>query len=83
MKTSTITNGFRRAGLLHDGEEDTATALLRVFDSDTDNEDLFGFESDNEGKKLRVDDVAILSLFVSDTGEEDFGGFSAQEDGGE
>ncbi|CAI5657487.1 unnamed protein product [Oreochromis niloticus] len=74
-----------RAGLLHDGE-DTATALQRVFDSDTDKEDFFGFESDNKGEKRRVNDVAILSLFVSDTGEEDFGGFRAQEeekDGGE
>lgn len=57
-----------------------------MFDSDTDNEDFFGFESNNEGEKQRVDDEAIRSLFVSDTGEEVFGGFSAQEeekDGGE
>ncbi|KAK5869129.1 hypothetical protein PBY51_010083 [Eleginops maclovinus] len=80
VKTSTITNGFRRAGLLRDEKEDTATALQRVFDSDTDNEEFFGFESDNEGETGRVDDEATLSLFVSDTEEEDSGGFSAQEE---
>lgn len=82
VKTSTITNGFRKAGLLRD-EEAAATAdeaLQRMFASDTDEEEFFGFESDNEGETGRVADEATLRLFVSDTEEEDFGGFSTQEE---
>ena len=51
-----------------------------MFDSDTDNEEFFGFESDNEGETGRVADEATLRLLVSHTEEEDFGGFSAQEE---
>ena len=79
VKTSTITNGFRKAGLLRDEEEGAATAdeaLQRMFDSDTDEEEFVGFESDNEGEG----DEAILGLFVSDTEEEDFVGFSTEEE---
>ncbi|KAJ8416957.1 hypothetical protein AAFF_G00328350 [Aldrovandia affinis] len=83
VKTSTITNGFRKAGLLRNEEEDAATAdegFQRMFDSDTDEEEFFGFERDNEGETGRVADEATLRLFVSDTEEEDFGGFSTQEE---
>ena len=79
VKTSTITNGFRKAGLLRDEEEEATTvdkAVQRMFDSDTDEEEFLGFE--NEGDT--VADKAILRLFVSDTKEEDFGGFSTQEE---
>ncbi|KAI4814369.1 hypothetical protein KUCAC02_003565 [Chaenocephalus aceratus] len=77
VKISTITNGFRKAGLLRDEEEDAATAeaLQRLFDSDSDEEEFVGFESDNEGER-RVANEATLSLFVSDTEDEDFGSFS-------
>lgn len=81
VKTSTITNGFRKAGLLRDEEEDAATAeaFQRLFDSDSDEEEFVGFESDIE-RERRVADEATLSLFVSDTEDEDFGGFSTQEE---
>ena len=81
VKTSTIINGFRKAGLLRDEEEDAATAeaLQRLFDSDSDKEEFVGFESDYEGVRS-VADKATLSLFVSDTEDGDFGGFSTQEE---
>lgn len=81
VKISTITNGFRKAGLLRDEEENAATAeaLERIFDSDTDEEEFFGFESD-EGETRKVANEAILRLFLSDTEDEDFGGFSTQEE---
>ena len=80
VKTSTITNGFRKAGLLRDEEEDAATAeaLQRLFDSDSDEEEFVGFDGDNEGESAARE--ATLSLFVSDTEDEDFGGFSTQEE---
>ena len=70
--------------LLRDEEEDAATAeaLQRLFDSDSDEEEFVGFDSDNEGER-RVADEATLSLFVSDTEDEDFGGFSTQEEDGD
>ena len=84
VKTSTITHGFRKAGLLRDEEEDAATAEApqRLFDSDSDEEEFVGFDSHNEGDR-GVADEATLSLFVSDTEDEDFGGFSTQEEDGD
>lgn len=72
VKKSTITNGFQKAGLLHD-EEDSASsrANLPRDESDTD--------SDNERETEEVCDEVILRLFDSDTEEDDFSGFSAQE----
>ena len=85
VKTSTIINGFWKAGLLRDEEEEdpaTAEALQRLLDSDSDEEEFVGFDSDNEGER-RVADEATLSLFVSNTEDEDFGGFSTQEEDGD
>ena len=83
VKTSTIINGFQKAGLLRDEEDaTTAEAPQRLFDSDSDEEEFVGFDSDNEGER-RVADEATLSLFVSDTEDEDFGGFSTQEEDGD
>ena len=69
MKKSTITNGFRKAGLLRD-KEDGAT-------SPRDESDI---ESDNERETERVADDAILRLFESDTEEDNFSDFSTQEE---
>ena len=83
VKTSTIINRFQKAGLLRDEEDaTTAEAPQRLFDSDSDEEEFVGFDSDNEGER-RVADEATLSLFVSDTEDEDFGGFSTQEEDGD
>ena len=74
-----------KAGLLRDEEDaaaGSAETLQRLFDSDSDEEEFVGFESDNLGER-RVADEATLSLFVSDTEDEDFGGFSTQEEDGE
>ncbi|KAJ8358499.1 hypothetical protein AAFF_G00433810 [Aldrovandia affinis] len=58
---------FRKAGLLRNEEEDAATAdegFQRMFDSDTDEEEFFGFERDNEGETGRVaGGEATLRLF--------------------
>ncbi|XP_072771606.1 uncharacterized protein [Nerophis lumbriciformis] len=73
VKTSTIINGFRKAGLLRrNDEEDGVTADEAGAVDSTDEEE--GFESENKGEG--VADDAILDLFFSDTDEEDFGGFS-------
>ena len=63
MKTSTITNGFRKAGLLCDEEDgtsdiesdnDTETVkvsdedILRLFNSDTEEEEFNGFSVQEE-----------------------------------
>ena len=67
MKKSTITNGFRKAGLLRDEENGTSTNLPR------DESDI---ESDNERETVKVSDEVILRLYNSDTEEDDFSGFS-------
>lgn len=56
-------------GLLRDKEE------RRSPSEDGDEEEVFGFESENEGETGRVTDEAIVRLFISDTEEEEFGGF--------
>lgn len=56
-----------------------AGALHRMFDSDTDEEEFFGFEIDNVRETGRVADKAIPRLFESDTAEEDFGGFRTHD----
>lgn len=61
----------------------TDEALQRIFDSDTDEEEVFGFESNNEGETGRVAHEAIVRLFISDTEEEEFGGFSTHGEVGE
>lgn len=71
VKKSTITNGFRKAGLLLDEEDSTST------NSPRDENDI---ESDNERETEKVCDEVILRLFNSDTEEDDFSGFSAQEE---
>lgn len=73
VKKSTITNGFRKAGLLRDGEDSTSSGVnLPQDESDTD--------SDNERETARVCGEEYLMLFQSDTEEEDFHGFSVQEE---
>ena len=73
VKKSTITNGFRKAGLLRDGEDSTSSGVNLPQDkSDTDR--------NNERETERVCGEEYLSLFQSDTEEEDFHGFSAQEE---
>ncbi|CAI9716323.1 pogo transposable element with KRAB domain [Octopus vulgaris] len=64
VKTSTITNGFRKAGLLLDEEDrvcssesdneeaEVSDEIMRLFNSDTEEEDFDGFsaqEEDEEG----------------------------------
>ncbi len=71
VKKSTITNGFRKAGLLRDEEDSTSSRATR------DESDI---ESDNERETEKVCDEVILRLFNSDTEEDDFSGFSAQEE---
>ena len=89
VKTTTITNGFRKAGLLRlreeeEEEEGTATdeALRRMFESDSDDDEevFLGFDDEETG---RAADEATLRLFLSDTEEEDFAGFSTQEEDGD
>ncbi|CAL9695003.1 unnamed protein product [Knipowitschia caucasica] len=66
VRGSTITSGFRQAGLLCDEEEDEEDA------SDSESED----ETDTE----KVCDEVLLGLFNSDTEDDDFSGFSAEEE---
>uniref|UniRef100_A0A674MTW5 HTH CENPB-type domain-containing protein n=1 Tax=Takifugu rubripes TaxID=31033 RepID=A0A674MTW5_TAKRU len=73
VKKSTITNGFRKAVLLRDGEDSTSSGVnLPQDESDTD--------SDNERETERVCGEECLTLFQTDTEEEDFHGFSTQEE---
>ena len=71
VKRSTITDGFRKAGLLRD-EEDSASATADLPPEESEN------DSANERETEGYED--ILRLFNSDTEEENFSGFSAQED---
>lgn len=68
VKTSTVTNGFRKAGLLRNGDNTTLS------------EEESEVESDTESETAREE---ILRLFNSDTEEEEFNGFSASEDEGD
>ena len=71
VKKSTITNGFRKAGLLRDEEDSTSSGVnLPQDESETD--------SDNERETERACGEVFLRLFQSETEEEDFHGFSAQ-----
>ena len=86
VKTTTITNGFRKAGLLpedaadEDGGGENYDATLRMFESDSDDEEEFLGFSDDEAAAGTVVDEAILALFHSDTEEEDFCGFSSHDE---
>ncbi|TWW53494.1 hypothetical protein D4764_0114190 [Takifugu flavidus] len=64
---STITNGFRKAGLLR--EESGAPSEPTSPEDDT--------ESETDGDRC---DEALLGLFNSDTEEDDFMGFSQEDE---
>ncbi|TWW54889.1 hypothetical protein D4764_0186410 [Takifugu flavidus] len=66
-KESTITNGFRKAGLLR--EESGAPSEPTSAEDDT--------ESQTDGDRC---DEALLGLFNSDTEEDDFMGFSQDDE---
>lgn len=67
VKKSTITNGFRKAGLLR---ESAATS------EPTPPEDESDTESETDGDRC---DEALMRLFNSDTEEEDFMGFNEED----
>lgn len=68
VKESTITNGFRKAGLLREESGAPSEPTSPEDDSDT--------ESETDGDRC---DEALLSLFNSDTEEDDFMGFSEDD----
>ncbi|XP_005751641.1 uncharacterized protein LOC102209438 [Pundamilia nyererei] len=68
VKESTITNGFRKAGLLREESGAPSEPTSPEDDSDT--------ESETDGGRC---DEALLSLFNSDTEEDDFMGFSEDD----
>lgn len=65
---STITNRFRKAGMLREGSSAPSEPTSPEDDSDTENE--------IDGDRC---DEALLRLFNSDTEEEDFNGFSEDD----
>ncbi|XP_037552731.1 plakophilin-4 [Nematolebias whitei] len=73
VKTSSITNGFRMAGLLRDEEDSTSSSATLPRDESV-------VESDIEKETEDVCDDVYLRLFNSDTEEDDFSDFSAQEE---
>lgn len=74
MKKSTITNGFRKAGLLRDEEAPTSSR------ADRDKSDSDSYSDNERETENTVYDEEILKLFNSDTEEEEFNGFSAQKE---
>ena len=68
VKESTITNGFRKAGLLREESGAPSEPPSPEDDSDT--------ESETDGDRC---DEALLRLFNSDTEEDDFMGFSEDD----
>lgn len=72
VKELTITNGFRKAGLLR--EENSATSAVTLPRDESD------MESDTDRETEKVCDGDVLRLFNSDTEDDNFSGFGAQEE---